>query len=61
MAGSAARRGSRSSPSTSSRLISNPTTKKKIDINPSLIHSCSVRSIEWEPRLRSRCVAQSVW
>ena len=37
MTGSAARRGSRSSPSTSSRLISKPTTKKKTVINPSLI------------------------
>ena len=42
MAGSAARRGSRSSPSTSSRLISRPTTKKKTVISPSLIQSAEV-------------------
>jgi hypothetical protein len=34
--GSAAVRGSRSSPDTSSYLISRPTTKKKIAIRPSL-------------------------
>ena len=37
IAGSAAFFGSRNSPTTSSRLISSPTTKKKIAIKPSLI------------------------
>ena len=39
--GRAALRGSRSSPCTISRLISRPTTKKKIVINPSLIQNSS--------------------
>ena len=58
IAGRAARRGSRSSPSTSSRLISSPTTKKKSVIKPLLIHSCSVRSSVWLPRLTATCVDQ---
>ena len=44
--GSAARRGSRRSPATNSRLSSSPTTKKKIASRPSAAHL---------PRLRSRC------
>src|SRR6476659_1224607 len=40
--GTIAARGSRRSPSTISRLISRPTTKKKIAIRPSLIHASSV-------------------
>jgi hypothetical protein len=39
MIGSAAARGSRSSPETSSRLISSATTKKKKAMAPSLTHS----------------------
>ncbi len=44
MIGSAAARGSDSSPTSSSRLISRPTTKKKIAISPSLIQWSSVCS-----------------
>ncbi len=46
--GTAARRGSRSSPSTTSRLSSRPTTKKKIASRPSAAQV---------DRLRSRCSA----
>ena len=42
--GSAARRGSRRSPATNSRLSSNPATKKKIANNPSAAHASNVRS-----------------
>ena len=44
--GSAARRGSRKSPATNSRLSSRPATKKKMASSPSAAHV---------PRLRSRC------
>jgi hypothetical protein len=44
MAGSAALRGSRSSPSTSSRLISRPATKKNRVISPSFTQSRRSRS-----------------
>ena len=44
--GRAARCGSRSSPSTSSRFTSSPTTKKNSAIRPSLIQWCS----EWLTR-----------
>ena len=46
--GSTARRGSRRSPATNSRLSSRPATKKKIASKPSAAHS---------PRVRSRCRA----
>ena len=42
--GSAARRGSRRSPATNSRLSSSPATKKKIASSPSAAHWASVRS-----------------
>ena len=41
--GSAARRGSRRSPATNSRLSSSPTTKKKIASRPSAAHAETVR------------------
>ena len=41
--GSAARRGSRRSPATNSRLSSRPTTKKKIASSPSAAQALSVR------------------
>ena len=47
MAGRAALRGSRSSPSTSSRLISRPTTKKNRVISPSFTQSRRSRSSSW--------------
>ena len=59
MAGMAARRGSRSSPSTSSRLISRPTTKKKMAISPSLTHSCRSSSNVWCPMVRASSVCHS--
>ena len=42
--GSAARRGSRRSPATNSRLSSSPAMKKKIASSPSAAHSPTVRS-----------------
>ena len=45
----AALRGSASSPVSTSRLISSPTTKKKIAISPSLTHSSSGFEIANEP------------
>src|ERR671919_160119 len=57
-AGSAAFRGSRSSPSTSSRLISRPTTKKKIAISPSLIQWRRSRSSRRSPSATVRSVVQ---
>ena len=58
IAGIAARLGSASSPSTNSRLISSPTTKKKIAIRPSFTQ-CSNDSSRWKSpnsiSSRSRC------
>ena len=51
-------RGSRSAPCTNSRLISRPTTKKKIVIAPSLIQCCNVSSNALPPTVSPTLVCQ---
>ena len=58
--GSAAARGSRSSPVTISRLISRPATKKNSAIRPSLTASCRVSSRWNEPTSNANGVDQNV-
>ncbi len=54
-------RGPRSSPSTNSRLISNPTTKKKTAISPSLTNSRRSRLRLNGPTSIENCVCQNDW
>jgi len=58
-AGNGARLRSESSPSISSRLISNPTSMKKIAISPSLIHSSKGFSIPKLPIRTEPCTLDS--
>ena len=54
-------RGSRSSPTTSSRFTSSPTTKKKIAIRPSLIQCSSESWSVWVPSETPSSVSQRWW
>jgi hypothetical protein len=59
--GSAACRIEESSPARNSRLISSPTSRKNSDINPSLIHWCSVSDRTCSPEPTLIVVAHSAW
>ena len=50
---------SRSSPRSSSRLASSPTTRKNSVINPSLTHSRRLWEIDWSPTAIDSFVAHS--